>query len=321
MGSSIVAGIQKTQKFEIYNLSRNIAENSDSEQKDSEIKIQCDISDYQTLKKIEELENLEVLIHTAGMAHQFGKVSKVDFWRTNVQGTENICRLARILKVRHLILISSVSVYGDHGEFEIDETFPCQPVGFYAESKLEAEKTAISICEKSGIRLTILRLGTVIGEGDIGNVSRLITLIDKNRFFWIGTGRNKKSLIYKKDIAECILNLLESKKNNKTEIYNLTAEAVSMKDTVCMISDNLKKKPIPLKMPEQILSKIFQLNEKTFSIKVLKKFENIVKKWLSNDIFSGKNLYANYGFKPQTPISEAIKRQVVNYSVEKNNLK
>ena len=311
VGSSIIAGIQNTNKYELYNLSRNKTEIINSEH--SEKQIQCDISDYNALKKLEGLENLEVIIHTAGLAHQFGKVSKVDFWRTNLLGTENICRLAGKLQVRHLILISSVSVYGDHGELEIDETFACNPVGFYAQSKLKAEQKALELCQKSGIGLTILRLGTVIGEGDIGNVSRLIMLIDKNRFLWVGDGSNKKSLIYKKDVADCVIRLLETKKDNKPEVYNLTSVALSMKEIVAMISANLKKKPISLKLPEKIIGKFFQLNEKTFSLKVLKKIENIVKKWLSNDIFSGKTLYENYGFMPQTPISEAIKRQVDSY--------
>ncbi len=321
VGSSIIAAIQNTDKFELYSLSRNKTEIINGKQIDygtGKI-IQCDISDDISLRKLENLENLGVLIHTAGLAHQFGKVSKDDFWRTNVQGTENICRLAGKLQVRHLILISSVSVYGDYGELEIDEDFTCNPVGLYAESKLEAEKKALELCQKNGIGLTILRLGTVIGEGDIGNVSRLITLIDKNRFFWVGNGSNKKSLIYKNDIADCVLRLLEIEQINKAEIYNLTSVAIPMKEIVSIISVSLKKKPIPIRLPKQIPRILFQLNNRTLSLEVFNKIENTFKKWLSNDKFSGRKLYESYGFEPQTSISEAIKRQVNSYIEKKNN--
>ncbi len=320
MGSSIIEELQSAGKFEINCITRKKNENSKCKLVNNVKIIQGDVSEYKALIKLEKLEKIETIVHAAGLAHQFGKTVRDDFWRTNVLGTENICRLAELLKVRHLILISSVSVYGNHGNIEIDESIQCQPEGFYAESKLEAERKAIKMCQKTGIKLTILRLSTVIGEGDVGNFARLITQIDKKRFIWIGKGNNKKSLIYKKDVAKAVLRLVENHKEIGVEIFNLSSEAISMKEIVEAISRNLSKSPLKMRISEQFIRKVFRINARTISNGFLNKTEQTVEKWLSNDIFSGKKLYDKYGFTPQTPISEAISRQV-KYYLEKKMLR
>jgi GlcNAc-P-P-Und epimerase len=320
VGSSIVREVQTVENFEVIRLNRKESKTKYILEENCENQFLVDISDYQTLHKLEELEKVGVLIHTAGLAHQFGKTSKEDFWKINVQGTENVCKLAEKLGVKHFILISSVSVYGNYGNVEIDETFNCNPSGFYAESKVEAEKRAIDICKKKEMGLTILRLGTVIGEGDRGNVARLITNIDKRRFFWIGNGSNKKSLIYKGDVARGVLKLVEAKVELKTEIYNLTSEAITMKEVVEAIQKSLGRRVSRIGIPKKFIEGIFQINKKMNSLKKLGKIEKTLEKWFSDDVFSGKKFSDTYSFQTQTSITEAIDKQV-KYYLEQKNLK
>ncbi len=317
VGKSLVKELQDIEKYEVYGLvgSRmGIETNCETELKRI---FQGDISDYETLKKAEELKKTDILVHTAGLAHQFGRVKKEDFWRVNVRGTENICLLAQKIGVEHFILISSVAVYGDYAGREIDETFVCNPHGFYAESKLESEKCAVEFCERNNIRLTILRLATVIGEGDRGNTTRLITSIDKGRFIWVGNGSNKKSLIYKKDVAKGIRQVIEAKENIETEIYNLTGEAVAMREVVEAIAGNLHKKTPRLKIPENVVRGFFRVNKTGLSFEYLKKFEKTFEKWLSDDIFSGKKFSEKFDFKPETTVYEALAKQVDYYLSQK----
>jgi nucleoside-diphosphate-sugar epimerase len=109
-----------------------------------------------------------------------------------------------------LILISSVSVYGPYTLGLYDENTPCRPVGPYPLSKFHAELRAIEIADKSGMALTILRLATLYGEGDPGNVGRLIRSLDQGRFVWIGDGSNRKSLLYKRDAARACVAVASS---------------------------------------------------------------------------------------------------------------
>jgi nucleoside-diphosphate-sugar epimerase len=319
VGSSVVKELQNIEQYNVYGLVSNRKGIEINIQTGLKKVFQSDISDSQTLRETEELKKTNILVHTAGLAHQFGRVKKEDFWRVNVRGTENICRLAEKLGVEHFVLISSVAVYGVYGNSKIDETYICQPSGIYAESKLESENRAIEFCEQKNIRLTILRPATVIGEGDLGNTTRLITLIDRGRFLWVGKGENKKSLIYKKDVAKGILKVIESKESAKAEIYNLTNESVSMKEIVQTISERLDRKMPRLAIPEKFFRGFFRLNKTKLSLEYLKKFEKTFEKWLSDDIFSGERFYEKFNFKPETTVYEALSKQVDYYLSHKRS--
>jgi nucleoside-diphosphate-sugar epimerase len=309
VGNSIVSKLSEDERFEITGICGK--NKLDTEAKLKKI-FQLDISDYEALKVAEELEKIDIIIHAAGLAHQFGDTLKEDFWRVNVVGTENVCKLAINLNVKHFILISSVSVYGNYGNVAVDETFKCHPDGFYAESKLEAEKIAVKICESVNINLTILRLATVIGEGDRGNVARLIDSINKGKFVWIGKGANKKSLIYKGDTAKAVSKIIENQTTG-TQIFNVTAKAISMKEIINAIAESLPKKLLPLSISTTILNLIFRLNKNTVSLNKVNEIEKTVEKWLANDIYSGEKMLKIYNFNPATIIAEAIEKEVNSY--------
>lgn len=284
----------------------------------------ADISDYQSLAAAVKNFELDVFIHSAGLAHQFARQNKEDFWKINVLGTENAARLAVSLKAAHFILISSVSVYGaqtaDHsasnaGAKEITEAAECNPQGFYALSKCESEKVARRICEANGVALTILRLAAVIGEGDRGNMARLIDAVNKKRFVWIGNGDNLKSLVYKGDVGRACVKIVG--RTGGTEVYNITGEALEMKKIVAEICRRLEKKMPRLTISPVILENFFGLNSKTLKIKKFEDLAVTLKKWLSDDIFSGEKFKAAFKFQTETIIEEAIKRQVEFYRKQK----
>ncbi len=314
VGGAVMCELQKACQYKALGLGGRQA----FEMKASgDILFQADISNPETLKKLENLKPINTVIHSAGLAHQFGRVEREDFWRVNVRGTENICRLAQQIDVRHLILISSVAVYGDYGNASIDETFECRPSGVYAESKLESEKRAIEFCEGNNIPLTILRLATVIGEGDKGSTTRLITAVDKGYFVWVGNGCNKKSLIYRQDAAHGILKTIEAAKAKGTRIYNLSAEAVKMSEVVDAISESLGKKTLPFKIPENLVRTVFRVKRAGLFKERFERYERTFEKWLADDVFSGKKFNEAFNFKPETPISEALARQVKYYLKQK----
>ena len=329
VGRAIVAEALQS-NFEVFRLEGpNKKARINEEKKDDESVIRADISDYSSLLdavKIENIENIDVIIHSAGLAHQFGEQIKDDFWRVNVRGAENVARLAASFSAKRFILISSVSVYGDaesghrrKNENGIDETAECHPRNFYAQSKLESEKAVVRVCAEKKIALTVLRLATVIGEGDKGNVARLISLIDKNRFVWLGRGENRKSLIYKGDAARaCLLVAGDSDESpGGAEIYNVTGEASRMSEIVADISLTLGKKIPKIKISPKILNTIFFMNSNFFRLKKVSRLAATVNKWLAEDIFSGRKFERAYNFRAQTPLGEAVRRQVENYKKQK----
>src|SRR5258707_649158 len=98
------------------------------------------------------MEGVDTVIHAAGAAHAFRRSAAVDeIYRTNVEGTRNVVAAACAAGVRHVVLVSSISVYGDLREV-------------YARSKADAESAATEAA--GAMTLTTLRLATTYGEGD-----------------------------------------------------------------------------------------------------------------------------------------------------------
>ena len=284
----------------------------------------ADISDSESLYKLEKIGELDAIIHSAGLAHQFRETDREKFQQVNVEGTKNTANLAGRLKVKNFILISSVAVYGAAKQLgspaAFEEDLQCQPAGFYAESKLEAEKTAIEICAGNSFALTILRPSTIVGENDRGNVARLIETIDKRRFVWIGSGKNKKSLIYKTDVARACRRFVENfdaAKNIKTNIYNLTAEPVSMREIVFEIEKSLGKSVLPIHFPASPLQKSLNLIGKATGARKLLKIAGTLDKWLSDEVFSGEKINTEIGFRTEVSPTEGIRREALRYRKQK----
>lgn len=323
VGQAIVAELRQAGE-EVFRLESPKAKSNENDV--AENVFRADIGDCQNLietVRSGNIETVDVVVHSAGLAHQFGRQCKEDFWRINVHGSENTARLAAVLKARHFILISSVAVYGERKQGKdkdavagmsktgVTEIAECHPQSLYAQSKLEAENAVERICAENDIALTILRLATVIGEEDKGNVARLVGRIDQRLFVWIGGGENFKSLIYKGDAAQACLKVLGRTSGN--EIFNVTGEPVKMKQVVSEISRNLGKPISGVRISPRLLNKIFSLNSKLFKIKKLDKLAATVEKWLSDDVFSGEKFSRVYGFQAETPIGEALRRQVEDY--------
>ncbi len=276
-----------------------------------------DITDLNSVLELKRLKEIDVIIHSAGLAHQFGKIEKEKFWKTNIDGTKNILELAVILRVKHFILISSTAIYGTQKKKGtavgvMDENALCIPQTIYAESKLEAERQAREICERNNIDLTIFRLAPVIGEKNAGNVQRMIEAIDKGRFIWIGKGENYKSLIDKADVAGACEKVIRNKKNG-TEIFNLAAEPILMHDFVREAARNLERRIPNFSISPMLLDRIFRLNDNVFKIDKITKIAVTIEKWLSDDIYPASKFELEYDFKAKISIPEALKRQISWY--------
>jgi nucleoside-diphosphate-sugar epimerase len=263
-------------------------------------------------------EGVDCVCHVAGLAHVFDSSQfPLDaFHKINVVGAENVAYAAICAGVKHFVLISSVSVYGGvaHGK---DESSGCHPEGPYAESKLQAEQRLINMCQSKKIDLTILRLATLYGEEDPGNLRRLIESIARGRFIWIGKGENLKSLLYREDAAGACIRVLLSPPSG-IHIYNVSAPARKMYDVVHAISSALGK-PIPeWKLPASFaLASIKIAKILSFNSANMNAISKTVQKWLADDYYNTDKFNREYNFQVEVGLEEGIRREVDWY---KSNL-
>ncbi|MCK4762979.1 MAG: amino acid adenylation domain-containing protein [Candidatus Aminicenantes bacterium] len=115
---------------------------------------------------------LDGIVHSAADVRQFGMYD--DFYKVNVEGTENLLKLAAAGKKIIFHYISTLGVSGGNIEgrsFIIFNEYCCdvgqQQDNVYSRTKLEAEKKVLSYREK-GIDASIYRLGNLIAHSQTG---------------------------------------------------------------------------------------------------------------------------------------------------------
>jgi len=191
-----------------------------------------DIRLYENLEKLDI--SPEIVIHTVA---SFSDDVQSSF-ETNVIGTLNICKYAKEKQSKHLILISSLSVY----EREENEYF-----NLYGRTKKQAEEIAESYCEQHNICLTILRLSQVYDDCGIarknqGMLYYFIDMIKKNKRIEIFGEKNPlRNYIHIDYLSLVIEDVI---KKEKSGIYNIIEKKNhTIIEIAYMIFDILNIKP------------------------------------------------------------------------------
>ncbi len=250
----------------------------------------------------------DLVIHTAGKAHAPARseLAKEEFFQVNLHGSKNLALGLESCPnpPKILIFISSVAVYGlDSGSGirvfeEVRATTP------YARSKLMAEEFLRQWCRERGISLTVLRLPLIVGPRPPGNLKALIAAIEKGRYFRIGNGSARKSVVWAEDILS-ILPFLPG----KTGTYILTdgchPSLKELEDAVARSFNNRMVPSIPFQLA-QLLAKVGDLIGKSFPFN-----SEIMKKLNSTLTFSDIEARQELNWNP-TPVLSKIDETVSN---------
>ena len=149
-----------------------------------------------------------IVIHSAGKAHSVPKseTEKKSFFDINIEGTKLLLQKLEMLPhlPKSLVFISSVSVYGAEKGLNITETAPLNANDPYGKSKIEAEKLILQWGKKHNIIIGILRLPLIAGKNPPGNLKSMINGIKSGRYFRIGKGTARKSMVWASDVASIL---------------------------------------------------------------------------------------------------------------------
>ncbi len=157
-------------------------------------------SDLDALKRVMADERPDYVFHVAGVTK--GRTYE-DFRNGNVVPTKNLLRAleAEHPDVKRFVHISSLAAFGPaEAARPLRESDPREPIEFYGESKLEAER----VVEESNVPWTIMRPSGVYGPRDVDmfelfkSAHRGVNLFFGNRHRWF-------SKIYVDDCVRAIL--------------------------------------------------------------------------------------------------------------------
>ena len=195
-------------------------------------------------KKITEIDyQTDIIINCAGIVHNRLHASKFDekLIHNDLKISQGVCIIAKRLKPKLFLNISSVSVYGINKGSNIDENHPKVPNSGYGFCKLSSENLFLSLTDTSVINL---RLPLIITTRKTGNILRLHNQISKGLFFKIHAEDCIKCLVYPEDIAMNIDKFLKLSTGN----YNFYSKQVSFIELINSLESKYNKElmTIPL---------------------------------------------------------------------------
>ena len=165
-------------------------------------------------KKIPTInKHYNIIIHAAGKAHvvQKNKEQDADFFQVNLVGTKNLMKGIELSGKlpQAIVFISTVAVYGIESGTNINEEHELLGNSPYALSKIQAEEFLIDWCSKNKVKLGILRPSLIAGKNPPGNLGAMINGIKTGKYYRIGNGDARKSILMAEDIARTIPKLTE----------------------------------------------------------------------------------------------------------------
>lgn len=255
----------------------------------------CDISNFESVKKVFINNNLDAVINLAARAGV--RASVEDPWEyldTNVKGTLNLLECCRAFEVKKFVLASTSSLYGLN-EMPFSETDKTDaPLAPYPATKKGAEVLCFSYHYLHGIDISIPRYFTVYGPAGRPDMSIFIFIRNIDSGFPItvfGDGSQKRDFSYIDDIAKGTLKCLQP---FGYEIFNFGNDnPVELRYIINLIEDFLGKKAIMEFLPRHPAD-------------VFATWAHIAKSW------------EKLQWYPKTSIEEGIKKTVTWYLENKD---
>src|SRR5213592_4464033 len=194
----------------------------------------------------------DVVVHAAAALPI--QASRESIRSVNVGGTENVLQAARDAGVQRVVFISSTAVYGVPDKHPIDEDDPLVGVGWYGESKIDAE----GLCRVAAVETTIVRPKTFIGPERLGVFEILFDWIREGRRIYIlGQGHNRYQLLAVEDLVDAIVRAAKAPEA-AGETFNVGAtEFGTVRGDLQALIDHAgassRLRPIPVKPAELAL--------------------------------------------------------------------
>jgi nucleoside-diphosphate-sugar epimerase len=233
------------------------------------------------------------------------------YQEVNVNGSRNLCTVAREKNIKTIVFTSSVAVYG-FAPVGTGEDGSIAPFNDYGRTKYEAEEIFREWQREAPETrtLAIVRPTVVFGEQNRGNVYNLLRQIASGRFLMIGSGTNRKSIAYVENVAAFIEMASGLAPGIHTTNY-VDQPDFDMNALVALVYRSLGKRGIiRIRLPYWLgigLGRIFDLvaavSGRKFPISAIR-----VQKFCANSVYA--SAVPKTGFVPPVHLMEALDRTV-----------
>jgi len=196
------------------------------------------------------LENVDAVVHLAGIAHAGKRIADDRYDRVNRAATATLARACAARNVR-LIFISSIRAQtGPVADRILTETQAPHPTDAYGRSKLAAEEAI----RGSGARFTILRPVVMYGPGVKGNIAALLKLADTSLPLPFAGLGNQRSLLAVDNLVSAVRHSL-AQPGMQDETYIVADDGpVSLADMISIMRIACGRRPRLYALPPALFS-------------------------------------------------------------------
>ncbi len=209
-------------------------------------------------------ESIDYIIHCAAPTASSYMISNpVETVDSIILGTRNILELARLKKIKSMVYLSSMEVYGkvedigrtrreqELGEVKLDSVRSCYPMG-----KRMAEHYCYIYSQEYSVPVKIARLAQTFGTGVKMEDNRVYmqfarAAIEKKDIVLKTKGLSMGNYCATEDVVNAIMTILE--KGTNGEVYNVVNESNTMRirDMAQLVAEKLSENQIKVKIERE----------------------------------------------------------------------
>lgn len=155
------------------------------------------------------LKGIDAVVHAAAYVEEWG--TREQFWKANVDGTQNLLDASRGAGVRRFVHVGTeAAVFSGEDLVEIDETFPYpeRQKYLYSETKAEAERRVLS-ANGDGLETISIRPRFVWGPRDTSVLPAIVKMAKAGRFAWLDQGHKRTSTTHVANLVHALVLALD----------------------------------------------------------------------------------------------------------------
>ena len=222
------------------------------DQKNS-LKLMIHNSDFQTnaekfkgniLKKksfFNEIRKNEIIINFLGQITP----NESDFIDLNIIGGINLLNSCLEKKIKKIVLISTINVYGENLKQPSKENDPLKPKTTYGIVKMITEQMYEYFSKMYGIDIVILRLADIYGpDKKNGFLTQIINSLNDKTIVPIcyNDGKQQRDMLYIDDAIDCILNVIYNPNHGFNSFNVSSGKRYSINELISKIEKTSKSK-------------------------------------------------------------------------------
>lgn len=243
----------------------------------------------------------DAVVHLAAKVHDMKQQNEADYFQSNLDLT--LCVASEAIKagVRRFVFVSTAKVFGERsmGSPFCEGDIP-NPQDAYARSKLAAEQELMSLAKEGQLEVVIFRPPLVYGPGVRANFRKLLRLVSLPFPIPLGSARNRRTMVYVKNLAELICLGVTSEKAVNQVFIASDDTTLTTSELILRLGLAMGKKPSLFPIPGSILKLLAMgVGMRDAADKLLDSFELESKK--ARDLL---------GFVPPYGVDQALRETV-----------